>query len=156
MDLTQKQNLGRLCSACGAPLRQRDQSCPRCGYQLGSPLDLGGHLMTPFGWGFCGVIAGMISGYAIVGITLPDRRFMWLPLAMALIGALVATGIGRHLEPQLRCSYEHLLLSAIAGGLVSLCSAVIGPLGLDTLALVWLGGVVASYALLRRYGPRPE
>jgi len=156
MDLTQKHNLGRLCSACGAPIRQHDPSCPRCGYKLGSPLDFGGHLMTPFGWGFCGVIAGMVTGYAIVGATLPDRRFMWLPLGLAVVGALITAGVGKHLEPQLRCSYEHLLLSFIAGGLLSLCSAMLGPLSLETLALIWLGGVAASYALLRRYGPRPE
>lgn len=156
MDLTQEHNLGRLCSACGAPLRQRDRSCPRCGYELGSPLDLGGHLMTPFGWGFCGVIAGMITGYAIVAATLPDRRLMWLPLLMGLMGALLTAGVGKRLEPQLRCSYEHRLLSCIAGALLSLCAAVIGRPGFETLAIIWLVGVAASYSLLKRYGPRPE
>lgn len=138
--------------ACAAPLRTRDRVCPRCGHEAGTPTTSGSSLMTPFGWGFCGSIAGTIAGYAALGATPTPHRLLWVPLALAIIGAAAAAGVGKRLEPQFRCSYEYLLLSFIVGSILSLFPALLSQVTLDTIGLIWLSGVAATYLLLRRYG----
>lgn len=61
---------------------------------------------------------------------------------------------GKRLAPELRCSYEHLLVSLVAGGLATLVVEVVYPLPLDACALLWVGGTVVAYLLMRRYGYR--
>lgn len=152
MDLSQRGKLGRLCAACAAPLRARDRVCPRCGHEAGRPATLNSSLMTPFGWGFCGTIAGAVSGYAVLGAVVTPHRLLWVPLALAVLGAATAAAVGKRLDPQLRCSYEHLLLSFIFGSILSLFATLLGQVTLDTIGLIWLSGVAAAYLLLRRYG----
>lgn len=146
-------NLGRLCPACSAPVRQVDTTCPRCGRSLNVPPELNCSLMTPFGWGLCSLVGGSIAGFALAtSLRLPNP--FRLGALMAIAWLIVAPQIGKRLEPHLRCSYEHLLISSITGGIALQFVTFFYPLPLETALLLWLFAVGASYSGMRRWGYR--
>ena len=149
-------NLGPTCPDCGAPLRSPRHGCRRCGFSPQAPDRARGGVLTPFGYGFCGFGVGMLLGLVLnlacelkVAGSAP-----LLGLLMCLACATLASQVGKRLAPELRCSYEHLLVSLVAGGLVTLVVEVVYPLPVDACAGLWLVGAVLAYGLMRRYGYR--
>ncbi len=148
--------LGRLCPTCGAPLRDTDPACPRCGACPGA-RDRPAHLMTPFGHGMCAFIGAFMLGLALrsaVGEALPRSVSALAPVALAILMASLAARVGRMLLPQWRCSYEHLLVGGMLGGPAALMAALAGVTDAQTLLLLWAAAVAVTYLLMRRYGYR--
>jgi hypothetical protein len=153
----QERGLGRLCEACGAPLREGDTACPACGWESDGAAPRHWGMLTPFGYGLCAFIGAGLLGAALASAlrgSLPREAVVLGPVALAAVAAWLAAQVGRRLSPQLRCSYEHLLISGMIGGPAGAMAALAGLQSVEGLLLVWAGATAATYLVMRRYGYR--
>jgi hypothetical protein len=121
--------------------------CPNCGADLCAGDAGGRHLLTPFGHGMCGLIAGGLMGAAATvccQLRAPDLRLLLFPAAGGATFAAAASFVGRRLALEVRPGYEALLLALVAAGVSVLAVALAGvssPEALGALgALVTLVG----------------
>lgn len=112
--------------------------------------------MAPFGYGFCGFGVGGMAGLvlSLLYAVPPGPTAALKGLLLCIIGATVAAQVGKRLAPELHCSYEHLLLSLLSGGVVTMMVAVAGPPAPAVALGLWLAAATGAYLLLRRYGYR--
>lgn len=148
--------LGPTCPFCGYPWGPGRAICARCGFDPSAPAENQWGLLTVFGYGLCGAIAGAQIGLAgalasTAGPRLPHVAVL-AGLGMGVLGWGFAAGIGRRLAPDVRCAYEHLLLAAIGAGLVLVISVLSGVVQPELMFLTWTLTAAGIFALLRRYG----
>jgi len=134
-----------LCPACGVPVGRgkRGQMCPNCGADLAAPGPEGPHLLTPFGHGMCGLIAGALCGAAgalSCQALAPDIRLLLFPAAGGTTFAAAAAFVGRRLELSVRPGYEAFLLALVAAG-ACVCAAALAGIAAPE-ALLGLGALV--------------
>lgn len=101
--------------------------CPNCGANLPLRSPKGRHLLTPFGHGMCGLIAGGLCGAAAALCcqgAVPDVRLLLFPTAGGATFAAAASFVGRRLEPSVRPGYEALLLALVVAG-ACVCGAAL-------------------------------
>lgn len=149
--------LGRLCPHCGAPLRDHEAMCPACGTGAAPDAERPAGLLTPFGYGLCGLIGVGMLGFGIsVGLVggVPRTAVVLGPVVAAVVAAITAANVGRRLSPQWRCSYEHLLLGGMIGGPCALAAALLGLTEFQSLVVLWAFVAGAVFLLMRRYGYR--
>jgi hypothetical protein len=148
--------LGPTCPLCGHPWRPGTRVCRRCAYDADRPQAASAGLLTVFGCGVCGALAGGLAGLAVAVMLAVGPRLA--PLATlatmggGVIGCGVATAVRRRLAPGVRCTYEHLLLALLGAGVVAVFAAFAGVDQIEALTLAWLSGGIVAFALLRRYG----
>lgn len=146
--------LGPICPDCGAPLRSAASGCKHCGFSPHEPKETHEGIMTAFGYGFCGVGIGLLLAMMLNFAAPSSSPLETVGFGFLLVVVLgrITSWIGQRLAPGLRCTYEHLLLSTLLGGVASFVTAVAVPLPLETYGYIWLGGAVVSYLFIRRYG----
>ena len=139
-----------------APRRATTAACPRCGFDPDRPEATAQGLLTVFGYGLCGALAGGLLGIALAVMVATGPRLAAVATLATTAGAVIgwglATAVGRRLAPAVRCAYEHLLLALLGAGVTAVLAAFAGVDQPETLALLWLAGAVVVFALLRRYG----
>ena len=157
MSQEQMGKLGRLCEGCGAPLRREAPRCPYCGFDSSLPAELQWGLLTVFGYGVCGFVAGAAVGLVtalVIGGSYLQQTTVLIPLALGVLACLLAAGLGKRLAPGVRCAYEHFLLACDVAGVFGVAAALLMSGAFEAILLVWAATMVVSYWLLRRYGYR--
>ena len=159
MESSRPHNLGPICSACGYPWRPGRTACARCGFDPAAPGKHQCGLLTVFGCGLCGLLAGGEIGLAGAAATTtgPELRHVAILAvpAGAVLGCLVAAAVRRRLAPAVCCAYEHLLLGCAGGGFVVAVAALAGVTGFEALVLTWTTSSALVFWALRRYGYQP-
>ncbi len=137
----------RICPNCGfpLPLDKLSGKCPQCRYDFATrTAPQPRAYLTVFGYGMCGVVAGAFIGAAWALILPPKLHrpmMILLPLTGAVVVALAAAWLGKHLDREHRRAYELLLLSADAGAMAAVAAALFGVYA--GAALFGIGLVVA-------------
>ncbi len=122
----------RICPNCGLPLPLDKLSgrCPQCRYDFATrTAPRPRAYLTVFGHGMCGMVAGSFIGAAWALILPPKLHrpmMVLLPLTGAVMVALAAAWVGRHLDREHHRAYELLLLSADAGAMAAVAAALSG------------------------------
>jgi hypothetical protein len=155
MDLDRPRSLGPTCPACGRPSRPGATRCAGCGCAAGEAGPHAG-LLTVFGCGLCGFLAGATVGVALVAVTTTGPALAHAAtlagLGLGVIGWGLASQVGRRLHLGVRCAYEHLLLALDGAGVAALVVALAGVERGETVALTWVAAGSFIFGLLRRYG----
>jgi hypothetical protein len=156
MESPRPPNLGPTCVACGYPWRPGRTTCARCGFDPAAPGKHQWGLLTVFGCGLCGLLAGGEIGFAgaVAATTGPglQRVASLAVLGGAVLGCLVAAAVRRRLVPAVHCAYEHLLLGCAGGGFVLAVAALAGVTQFEALILIWTTSSALAFWALRRYG----
>lgn len=111
--------------------------CTKCGARLSAEGPAGQHLLTPFGHGMCGLIAGALSGATAAlccQSATTDVRLLLFPAAGGATFAAAASFVGRRLELGVRPGYEAFLLAVVAAAVCACAAALAGVATPETLA----------------------
>jgi hypothetical protein len=146
-----------LCPSCGVPVpfARRGPNCPHCGAELtlAAAASQTTGLLTPFGYGVCGLIAGGMLGAAAAltneDLRLGDPRLMVFPAAAAFACALVASQVGRRLHTGVRRGYEAFLLALVLAALAVLFLALAGVSSVEALGATGACAGLAALPLVR-------